>query len=150
MSTYDNPFEELQQLFERMNYQFQDSMANWSEQRPFEEFSATIESMPADVLERDEEYVVHVDLPGFDIEAVDVAVTDSTLRIVAEREESIDESEADYVRRERHHARAERSIRLPTEIDADAVEARMKNGVLTVTLPKDAETAARQVEIEIE
>jgi len=140
MSTRSNPFEELERLFERMSRQFDDASRTWESDGPFGRWSSTVESMAVDLVDRDGEFVATVDLPGFERDEVDIQVTDHTLRIHAEHEEVIDEEEGAeedrYIRHERRHESTQRSIRLPEEVDKEGVEAQMKNGVLTVTLPK--------------
>jgi HSP20 family protein len=106
--------------------------------------------MAIDLVDREDEFVVTVDLPGFERDDVDIRVTDHTLRIEAEHEEVLDEEQERFIRHERHHESTERSVRLPGEVDKEAVAARMKNGVLTVTLPKIEVEDARRIEIEAE
>ena len=110
--------------------------------------------MAIDLVERDDEFVVTVDLPGFEREEVDVQVTDHTLRIEAEHEEVTDEDrmegEGRFIRHERRHESTRRSIRLPDAVDTANVSARMKNGVLTITLPRLEAEEAKGIEIELE
>lgn len=146
MSTRSNPFEELERLFDRLSRQFED--ADWWGGGSPITWPAATSSLAVDLVERDDAFVVTVDLPGFDRDEVDVDVTDHTLRIVAEHEEETEASEETYLRRERRQASQRRSVRLPAEVDPDAVEARMRNGVLTVTLPKGEVAEARRIEIE--
>jgi HSP20 family protein len=148
MSTRSNPFEELERLLERMGRQFEESSRTWESEGPSGWLTSEFEEMAVDLVEHDEEFVVVVDLPGFDREDVDIQVTDHTLRIEAEREEDRDEREEQYLRHERRHESVRRSIRLPAEVDTEGVNARMKNGVLTITLPKVEVEEARTIDIE--
>lgn len=151
MATRLNPFEEIEQFFNRMSRQFEETSRGIDSTDPFGRLQLGSGSMAVDVVEGDEEIVVTADLPGFTREEIDVHVTDRTLRIDAEREESIEEGEDErYLRRERRRQSTTRSIQLPTEVDKENVEARMKNGVLSITLPKRAMEDARDVEIEVE
>jgi HSP20 family protein len=106
------------------------------------------ESVAIDLAERDDAFVVTVDLPGFERDEITVEVTDHTLRIGAEREETTEDDGEQYLRKERRHESARRSVRLPDEVDKDAVEAEMRHGVLTVTLPKIEADEARTIDIE--
>jgi HSP20 family protein len=106
------------------------------------------EEMAVDLVEHDDEFVATVDLPGFERDDVEIEVTDHTLRIEAEHEDAMEETEEQYLRRERHHESMRRSIRLPEEVDKEGVKARMKNGVLTITLPRLEVEEARTIEIE--
>lgn len=148
MSTRGNPFEELERLLERMSRQFDDASSAWEADDPFARWTSESESMATDLIEHDDEFVVTVDLPGFTREDVDVRVTDHTLRIEIDHEESTEEEDEQYLRHERRRESMHRSIRLPDEVDPEQVAARMKNGVLTVTLPKAAAEEARQIEID--
>lgn len=148
MSTRGNPFADLERLFERMSRQFDDASRTWEGESPFGRWALDSEAMAIDLVDRDDEFVATVDLPGFEREDVDIQVTDHTLRIEAEYEESLDEEAERLIRHERRHESTKRSIRLPEEVDKDGVNARLQNGVLTVRLPKIETEEARQIEIE--
>ena len=135
-----NPFEEIEQFFERMSQQFEES-AEWP--------TAMGGRTPVDVLDRDDEYEVTVDLPGFEKEDVEVTLTDDTLRVSASRETETEEEGGDYVRRERQSESVDRSVSLPEPVDQDGVDATLSNGVLTVTLEKQVSgDDARTIDIE--
>jgi HSP20 family protein len=148
VSTRGNPFEELERFFERMNRQFGDVSPGSGTREPFGQSTSGAEPMAIDLVEHDEEFVVTVDLPGFERDDVDVRVTDHTLRIDAEHEERTDEDAEQYLRRERRHESASRSMRLPDAVETRGVTARMNNGVLTITLPKVEGDTARTIDIE--
>lgn len=148
MSTRGNPFEELERLFERMSRQFDEASRMWGPVGDVGRLTSGTESMAVDLVEQDDEFLAMVDLPGFDREDVDIRVTDHTLRIEAEREEAVDEESDQYLRQERRHESARRSVTLPDEVDTENVTARMKNGVLTVTLPKLEAKEARRIDID--
>lgn len=148
MSQRSNPFEEIERFFNRMSRQFDEASSRWESERPFGQWSSAFESMSIDLVDHDDEFVVTVDLPGFERDDVDLRVTDSTLAIEAEREEEIEEGEEHYLRRERRRESAERKIQLPEEVDAEAVTAEMQNGVLTITLPKLESAEAHTIEIQ--
>ncbi|MFC6784673.1 archaeal heat shock protein Hsp14 [Halobaculum halobium] len=146
MSSRNDPFEDVEQLIERMNRQIEAATSSWSG----EKFVDEEEHAPIDLVEYDDEFVATVDLPGFDREDVSVSVTDNTLRITAERDESTEAREDDerVLRRERRHESVRRSITLPAEVEKDAVTAKIRNGVLTVTLPRTDVEESREIEIE--
>lgn len=151
MSIRSNPFEEIERLFERMSRQFEEASRKWEDDESISLWLSGFESMAIDLVEHDEEFVMTVDLPGFERDEVDVRVTDHTLKIDAYHEESIEEEEEEeesYLRRERHHESLHRSIQLPAEIDPEGLDARMKNGVLSVTLPKLEVEEAKKIDIE--
>lgn len=143
----DNPFAEIERLFERMSRQVEDASRRWSTERDLAGRSAET-SMAVDLVDDGDEFVVSADLPGYDRDDVDVGVTDRALRIEAERSESTDEEGEQFIHHERRHTSTRRSLRLPEAVATDGVTARMHNGVLTVTLPKLAAADATEVEIE--
>lgn len=148
MSSRRNPFEEIERLFERMGRQFDGAARTWESDGPFGQWTSGVESMAVDLVEHDEEFVATVDLPGYEREDVEVEVTDHTLRVAAEREESVEDEAEEYLHRERRQESTRRSLRLPDAVDTAAVTARMNNGVLTVTLPKLESEEARTIDIE--
>jgi HSP20 family protein len=92
-----------------------------------------------------------VDVPGFDREELQVSVADHTLTITAEHSE-ITESEGErYLRQERRHRSLERTLRRPAAAAPTDATARLRNGVLTVTIPKQEPTEPpRQLAIDVE
>ncbi|WP_435073022.1 Hsp20/alpha crystallin family protein [Halorubrum sp. HHNYT27] len=148
MTSRENVFAELERFFERMSRQFDDASHTWESQGPFAPWASSGESMALDLVDRDDEFVVTADLPGFKREDIDIRITDHTLRIEAEHDEVLDEEAEQYLRHERRHESTQRSLRLPEDVDKTAVTAKMNNGVLTVTLPKLDVEEARTIEIE--
>jgi HSP20 family protein len=148
MTTRSNPFEELERMFERLNRQFEEVSESWGTGEAVDPWTGRFESMAIDLVERDDAYVAHVDLPGFDRDEIELRVTDHTLHVEADHEETEATEGEQFIRRERAERAQERSVRLPDEVDTDAVEASMNNGVLTVTLPKTEEETATKIDIE--
>ncbi|WP_435102688.1 Hsp20/alpha crystallin family protein [Halarchaeum sp. P4] len=141
-----NPFDDIDRLFDRLNRQFEEAsqMFEGEQGGPFGGFAVDVE-------ETDEEFVVTVDLPGFEKEDVDVRVQDQTLAISAEHTEESEaegEEEGQYIRRERSSRSFSRRLNLPEPIDEDDVAATMKNGVLTVTLGKREESGGHTIEVQ--
>ncbi|MFB6104461.1 MAG: Hsp20/alpha crystallin family protein [Halobacteriaceae archaeon] len=148
MSERSNPFDELEQLFDRMSRQFDDASRMWDADRPFAMWRSQFQSMAIDLVEHDDEFVATVDLPGFERDDVEIRVSDHTLHIEADQGEDREEMDDHYLHRERSHRSVDRSIRLPEEVAAEDVSARLKNGVLTITLPKAEPKPAHRIEIE--
>ncbi|MFC7203033.1 Hsp20/alpha crystallin family protein [Haloferax namakaokahaiae] len=147
MSSRNNPFDELERIFERLSREFSDASRSWNIGEPNMPWK-TEESMALDLVEHDDHFIVAVDLPGFEREDVEVSVTDHMLRISANREQEIEDKDTQYIRHERQHRTEERSLALPDAVDPENVTARMKNGVLTVTLPKIEDDESRTIDIE--
>lgn len=146
MALKRTPFEEIQRFFERMSQEFDAAARAYGEGGEFDEFGGLL---AMDIADHGDEFVVTVDIPGYEREEVDVDVTDHTLRIHAEHEAESEAEEENYLRRERRHRAVDRSTRLPDAVDADGVTATLQNGILTVRLPK-AEPTREHKHIEIE
>jgi HSP20 family protein len=103
--------------------------------------------------ETDDEIRVTAELPGLTDKDVDVSVSGDQITIKgekkSEKEEKSEEKGREFHRVERMSGSFHRSMRLPFEIDADKVNADVKNGVLTVTIPKPAEVVAKTKKIEV-
>jgi HSP20 family protein len=92
-------------------------------------------SLPVDVIERDDKYLLRADVPGFKPDQVKIEVEDDVLTVSAEHEES-EENNDHYLRRERRCGSASRSITLPKGVTPDQVEATCKDGIVEVSVPK--------------
>lgn len=91
---------------------------------------------PADIEETEGEYRVVLDVPGMDETNVEVGVQDDVLSIRAEKREETEEKDKNRYVSERRYGVCARSFRLPANVDRERIAAAMKNGVLTITLPK--------------
>ncbi len=102
-----------------------------------------------DLVDQDNEYLVVMDLPGYDPDELDVTFSDGRLQVSGERAETVDVEEEQYVRRERRQATVNRTVTIPDRIEKDEITATYTDGVLEVTLPK-AEDEDNGHEITIE
>jgi len=93
-----------------------------------------------ELYEEDDEFVLNVELPGFDVEDIDVSWDDGMLNIAAERE---DEQRGE---RRTYHRR----FRFPKRVDDEGIAANYTNGILEVRLPVEVGATARGKQIEIE
>ena len=89
-----------------------------------------------DIRETDEALLVQAELPGIDKKDVKLEVRDGVLTLSGERRYEKDVKEENVHRIERSYGSFARSFSLPTNVDAEKVEAHMKDGVLEVRLPK--------------
>jgi HSP20 family protein len=92
-----------------------------------------------DVTESDEAYTVRADLPGLEEKDIQVSLEEGVLSIQGQVASEQEEERKGWRHVERARGSFHRAIELPAEVDADAVKASYKHGVLTVTLPKVAE-----------
>lgn len=103
----------------------------------------------ADVVEKDDRFLIDLELPGFEREDVEVTMEQGTLTIRGRRSTEREEKEENYHLRERAYGRFSRSFSLPRSIDPDEVEARYDNGILRVEVPKAAEARSRKIEVDV-
>ena len=101
----------------------------------------------ANVFETREAFVVKAEVPGLAEGNVSVTVEDDALLIRGERKADVPEGYRVHVR-ERAPVAFTRKLPLPAHVDADAVTATLKYGVLTVTLPKAKEALPRQIAVQ--
>ena len=99
-----------------------------------------------DVAERENEYEITAELPGMEEKDIELIVSDDVLTIKGERKEEKEEKNKDYHISERRYGSFQRSFRLPDRVDDNRIDARFKNGLLTVLLPKTAEARSKQIE----
>lgn len=92
-------------------------------------------SPDCDIVESDDEYKIHIDLPGIAKKDISVTIKENVLTIKGKRENIIKESE-ELKRRERKSGAFSRSFALPQNVNTAEVQASFKNGVLTVAMPK--------------
>jgi HSP20 family protein len=100
-----------------------------------------------DVSDQDDKVVVKAELPGVTADEIELSVLDDTLTLSGEKKESHEDKAEGYYHLERRYGSFRRSVQLPTPVDADHVEAGFRDGVLTVTLPKDQKSRPRKIEL---
>jgi HSP20 family protein len=102
-----------------------------------------------DIYETENELVVKADLPDVEPKDIDVRVENQTLTIAGERKFEDASNDKGYHRIERSYGNFVRSFAVPSSFDTEKIAADIKNGVLTVTLPKKDAAKPRQVKIEV-
>jgi len=95
--------------------------------------------------EKEKEYVVRVELPGFEPEEVKVEVLGELLTVEAEHKEPAEEKAEEKV--EREHVHVKRVVTLPPTVETEKMEAVYRKGVLEVHLPRKPEAMARRIEV---
>jgi len=114
------------------------------------QFSTSRDLQPdIEVQDRDNAYAVTAELPGIEPKDVQVDLNDNILTIAGEKRQARDQNDKGRHYSERSYGRFERLIPLEREIDADKIEAKFSNGVLTVTLPKSPQARDKSRHIEI-
>lgn len=100
-----------------------------------------------EVKENKESFVFTADLPGVAEKDVQVQVSDNRLSVSGKRESEKTEQGETFYTSERSYGSFTRSFMLPEGIDADKVHAQLKNGVLTIAVPKRPETQPRKIAV---
>jgi HSP20 family protein len=136
------PLREFDELFDRM-FDLRRWMKTWPVAAEFEWRPAT------DVIETDKEIVLKAELPGVKKEDVSVEIEGDTLTIKGERKEEKEEKGKKIHRVERFYGSFMRSFTLPENVDAKAIAAEMKDGVLEVHLPKTAAPERKATKVEV-
>jgi HSP20 family protein len=100
-----------------------------------------------DISERKDAYLVTVELPGVQLDDLQITMEDGLLTIQGERQVASESSEEQYHRLERSSGAFRRAITLPAHIMADAVEASMEDGVLRILVPKAEEAKPKRIQV---
>lgn len=135
--TLDNPLNALRE-FDRVVNRVWDNV---------EETVGTA-GFPVDIVEHDDQLVVTADLPGYAKDQIDVNVEEGVLTIDAQRDKPEPAADAKTYVHERRTHRAARRFTLPTAYDTNNVQAKLVDGVLTLTLSKREESKPRKVDIQ--
>jgi len=93
-------------------------------------------------------YQLTAELPGMKPEDVEITIEDNVLTLKGKKEEEKEEKDRHYHISERRYGEFQRSFLLPRSIATDEIRAEMKDGVLTVILPKVQEAVGRRIEIQ--
>jgi HSP20 family protein len=143
------PMEEVERLFDRlMPTSWMRPMAwNWPLWGNMEESLERTRIPRLDVVDRDKEILIRVELPGVDKKDISVSLNNSTLNITGCVHHELKEQKKDYVRCEIAHGNFSRSLAIPEGVDCSKIGASLRDGILEVTLPKEAATQRRAVEV---
>jgi len=137
-----DPFDEIRRMQNYMEHMFRTFPA--LENR----FGTETFSPLTDVVEEDEKVIVTTDLPGVERENVELNLRDNVLVISTEKGKEEETEKEGYLRKERSFMRYYREIPLPDGVTEEGANAQLKNGVLTVTLPKTKSLAGKKIQIE--
>ena len=100
-------------------------------------------TLRVDVREEDDIFVLTTAVPGLSADDLNIQVLDNVVRIEGEYQTS----DGEHLLRELPEGRFIRTLRLPSEVDADKVEAKIKNGILSLSLPKVESARPKQIKI---
>jgi len=102
-----------------------------------------------DIAERENEFVVRIELPGVTKEDVRITMQEGILTVKGEKKQEKESKGSDYHRVERSFGSFQRSFTLPTAVRAENIDASFTDGVLNITLPKAEEAKPKQIDVKV-
>ena len=106
-------------------------------------------AMPLDIEENEDGYVIVASVPGYTPENLTIEVEDDVLTIRAEQEGDEEQEHGDWHLRERYMGAIERRLRLGKNVNAEAIEAELEHGVLTLTLAKAEQAKPKLIKVKV-
>ena len=145
MSQQWNPLQDLMVLQDRMNRLFEDATQrrNQAEANAGDDFERADWTPAADIYETESGYLIAMDLPGIDREALEIDVDDNRLLVRGTRAIS----EQKQHRSERPRGKFLRTFSVPGSVEQSKIGAEYKDGVLQIRLPKRGEQKAKKIDI---
>jgi HSP20 family protein len=125
-----------------------DSCFRGGVQEPSELLTSTW-SPSVDITEKDDGYIVKVELPGVGKDDVKITMQDNVLTIGGEKKQEKESKESNFHRIERSYGRFQRSFSLPSAVKSDKIEAEYKDGILRVVLPKSEASRPKQIDVKV-
>jgi len=130
---------EINRMFDRFFRGFEDE----------EEIRVTTWSPRVDISETDDEYIVRAEVPGVSKDDIKVTIKDNVLTISGEKKQEKEAKGENFHRIERVYGSFTRTFTLPGAVKVDKVEAKFKDGVLTIKLPKVEEAKPKEIEVKV-
>lgn len=143
------PFDEMEQMFNEFfsrNWMrpFVFERPRWSEGlQPFEGKTPKI-----DIIERDDEVIIHAELPGVEKKDLDISLTDDSITIKGTTQKELKEEKGEYRRREISRGMYSRTIALPANVDGAKARSSFKDGVLELAIPKQKKSVRHQIKVD--
>jgi HSP20 family protein len=138
------PFRELEQVSDRMRRLLEQTFGGFADTSGFTEQFGWTPSV--DIEETDDAYVFEAELPGVKREHVDIELVGNELAVTGEIKER--ERMGNLRRRMRRMGRFDYRVRLPDQVDGDKIDADLKDGVLTIRVPKAERAQRRRIEVQ--
>ena len=109
--------------------------------------SDTVWSPSVDISETEKSYEVIAEIPGMDKKDIKISVQENVLLLSGEKKKEEEKEGHNYHRIERSYGKFERSFKLPTDVKADEIKAKYKDGVLSVEIPKAEEVKPKEITV---
>ncbi len=137
---FPDPFREMERIQEEINRLF-----NFSRIPESAGIFDRAVSPAIDIVENNDSFIVTSDLPGVKPGDLEISVTENVLTIKGEKK--AENEKARVYRKETWEGSFQRTVSMPMSVDADKVEASLKDGVLTLVLPKREEHKPKQISV---
>ncbi len=146
---YLHPLEEIERLFDALTSR--GWLSPWSRDwsmlsripSPFEGKTPKV-----DLIDRDDELVLHAELPGVKKEDVEVTLSEDSLTIRATTRKEQKEEKGNYLRQEISYGEIVRTIPLPAAVDVDKAKSKFEDGILEIHMPKVEKSKRRTIPVE--
>jgi HSP20 family protein len=102
---------------------------------------------PLNVWEDDANFYVEAELPGLSLDKLEIFVADGNLLTIQGQRQPSAVASGTWHRQERGFGKFGRQVQLPSDVDANRVEAKLEQGVLRVTLPKNERARPRRIPV---
>ena len=114
----------------------------------FDNFDSTRNNnMKCDIYEKDGDYHIEIDIPGFDKKDIKVECDNGYLTVTAKKDEEVEDKTKNYIRRERSYGKYQRSFYIG-DMDSNEIRAKFKHGMLKIIVPKvETKETKRPIEI---
>lgn len=139
-----SPRIEMQRIFEDFFRDFRD-LASWT---PQSMLALTTSFPTVEMAEEKDKFVVKVETPGLEKDDIHISLTDNTLHLRGEVRQEEEKEDRNYLYSERFYGAFSRDIPLPSAVNQDQIRATVKNGVLTIELPKVKEAMPKEIKVE--
>lgn len=104
---------------------------------------------PVEIAEADGDVTVKMLVPGVEKDQLQVAIDEDVLTVRGEMRKEQEEKKKNYYRQEIQYGAFQRAVRLPAEVEGAKAAAELKNGTLTITLPKSKQPKAQQIKVAV-
>jgi len=102
-----------------------------------------------DVIENTNDYTVTCELPGLDQKEIDVSIASNVLTIKGQKKDEHEDKKGKFYKKESWSGSFQRTLSLPMSVEGDKIKAELKDGILTIVLPKKEEAKPRQIAVNI-
>lgn len=151
-----HPFTNMMQLHREIDRLFDDAFRGFPSigRSPFWDQMTNDDFLPAfranvNVASDDKHYTITLEAPGMEQKDLSIELKDRALFIKGNKQQEEEEKDKHYYRVERHYGSFERVLAIPDDANADEISATMKNGVLTVSIPRKERPKSDVKQIEI-